>query len=129
MNMQYIFSTLFSTVRVTSRQLFFIPENIALGKPATQLGTFKDNVAGRAVDGNTSQNLNDGSCAHPYSSNETLPAAVRESRAWWSVDLSAGDPTMTYVITSVTIYFRGAHSRKTYFCSFLYLSSLHYRIK
>ena len=99
-------------------------------------------MAGRAVDGDTSQNLNDGSCAHPYSSNETLPAALRESRAWWSVDLSDGDPSRTYIITSVTIYFRGAHSRKMvfkevtdaldlvpYLCSFLHLFSLLYKIK
>ena len=89
-----------------------LSDNIALGKPATQLGTYRDNVAGRAVDGNTSQNLNDGSCAHPHSSNETLPADVRESPAWWSVDLSDGDPSKTYVIRNVTIYFRRSHQGK-----------------
>ena len=74
-------------------------------------------MAGRAVDGDTSQNLDDGSCAHPHSRDETLPADVRGSPAWWSVDLSAGDPTRTYVITSVTIYFRIDLSGKLVFFS------------
>ena len=63
-------------------------------------------MAGRAVDGDTSQYLNDSSCAHPYSWDFTLPNVVRETPAWWSVDLSAGDPNMTYIIRNVTIYFR-----------------------
>ena len=87
-------------------------DNIALGKPATQLGTYRDFDAGRAVDGNTRQYLQVLSCAHPHSRDETLPADVRGSPAWWSVDLSAGDPSQTYIITSVTIYFRQLQSGK-----------------
>ena len=89
-----------------------ISDNIALGKPATQLGTWQNHVAGRAVDGNRGQYLINGSCAHPHSYDQALPAAVRGTPAWWSVDLSAGDPNTTYIITNVTIYFRWAHVGK-----------------
>ena len=102
----YLYTISIETIAIIYETLCFFSDNIALGKPATQLGTFKDNVAGRAVDGNTRQNLSDGSCAHPYSFDHTLPAAVSRNPAWWSVDLSAGDPSTTYVITNVTIYFR-----------------------
>ena len=71
-------------------------------------------MAGRAVDGNTDQDLSDGSCAHPDSKNDTVPAAVRGSRGWWSVDLSAGDSSRTYVIRKVTIYFRKAYPGNMY---------------
>ena len=79
-------------------------------------------MAGRAVDGNTSQNLDVGSCAHPSSFDGNLPAALRGSRAWWSVDLSDGDPSRTYVITSVTIYFRRANIRKIVCMYILYVT-------
>ena len=62
-------------------------------------------MAGRAVDGNANQDINQGSCAHPES---TGPPA------WWSVDLSASNPSQTYVIRNVTIYFRRAHPGNMY---------------
>ena len=88
----------------------FVSENIALGKPATQLGTYRDYDAGLAVDGDMRQYRLEGSCAHPHSEDMMLPDDVRLIPAWWQVDLSDGDPTRTYVIRNVTIYFRWENS-------------------
>ena len=49
-----------------------------------------DNQADRAVDGNLSPHLTQGSCAHPLSNNGQDP--------WWQVDLGA-----QFVIVSVNI--------------------------
>ena len=108
----YIYTIFIGAINIIYEALYLVPENIALYKPATQLGTYRDNVAGRAVDGDTRQYLIDGSCAHPHSLDVTLPADVRGSRAWWSVDLSAGNPSQTYIIRNVTIYFRRLHQGK-----------------
>ena len=70
-------------------------------------------MAGRAVDGDTRQYLKDRSCAHPDSKDMTLPADVRRTPTWWSVDLSAGNTSTTYVIRNVTIHFRWGHDGKT----------------
>ena len=98
----------------------FVSENIALGKPATQLGTYRDYDAGQAVDGDMRQYLLEGSCAHPHSEDLMLPDDVRLIPAWWQVDLSDGDPTRTYVIRNVTIYFRLGHEGKTTYLDFCF---------
>ena len=78
----------------------FINDSIAYQKPATQSGVYGlwlDNVASRAVDGYTHQNLNRGYCAHPH--------GQLGQGSWWTVDLSDNDTT-SFVIWNVTIYFR-----------------------
>ena len=62
--------------------------NVALGKTASQVGTFDGMVASRAVDGVA--DFTHAHCSHPLTSGS--------ANAWWQVDL--GD---VYVINSVTI--------------------------
>ena len=50
------------------------------------------------MDGGLSQELGDGSCAHPDSQGG--------DPAWWSVDLASQNPTDRFIIENVTIYFR-----------------------
>ena len=59
--------------------LFTEWRNLALNKPATQSSTYGGMVAGRAVDGNHANDVNDGSCTH--TEHGTPP--------WWRVDLEA----------------------------------------
>ena len=67
---------------------------MAYGKTASQLGTYADYIASRAVDGNTDGNVGHKSCAHPASTPGYAP--------WWSVDL--GD---TYEVTDMVLFPRG----------------------
>ena len=62
---------------------------MALGKTASQVGTWNGMVASRAVDG-VADPSDRSHCAHPLTSGKDT--------AWWQVDL--GD---VYVINSVTI--------------------------
>ncbi|KAH3738170.1 fucolectin-4-like [Dreissena polymorpha] len=64
--------------------------NVALGKPANQTDTYGKHTANRAVDGNTSPDLNNQSCAHTLSHNAS----------WW-VNLEK-----IFLIRSVKIYNR-----------------------
>ena len=84
----------------------FYLDNIALGKPATQLGTWGYYGPERAVDGDTNQELGDVSCAHPESYDDKLDVSQQGSPTWWSVDLAAGDVSKKFIIQNVTIYFR-----------------------
>ena len=81
-----------------------IRDNIAYLKPATQSGVWQNYVAKRAVDGYTNQDVDYGYCAHP--------SGQSGQGSWWTVDLSNNDPTITFVIQNVTIYFRDAHQCK-----------------
>ncbi|WP_189491453.1 alpha-L-fucosidase [Streptomyces antnestii] len=56
------------------------PENLALGRPATQKSTAWDAPASRAVDGNTDGAFGSGSVTH---------TAEPSNQAWWQVDLGA----------------------------------------
>ncbi len=62
-------------------EVFGGENNLALGKEARQTATWREHVAGRAVDGNRNGVLDDNSSAHSdYVENEA---------AWWEVDLGA----------------------------------------
>ena len=55
--------------------------NLAMGKTATQSGTYSYSYASRAVDGNTDGNWHNNSVTHTTS----------QAGAWWQVDLSSGE--------------------------------------
>ena len=56
----------------------FFEENLAYQKNTSQSSTLNDNgVSGHAVDGNSSTQLNGGSCAR----------TLNEKQPWWKVDL------------------------------------------
>ena len=81
------------TVNLQDKFTFPFTGNVAYGKPATQgVGTYADNVAARAVDGNHDPVLDHSHCAHPF--DQVLPYEL----AWWEVDLGA-----TYVVLAVNI--------------------------
>ena len=71
---------------------------MALGKPATQIGTYIRSpyvfTADRAVDGNADPNAFNNSCALPDSLAQNIPC-------WWYVEL--GD---VYRLTQVILYNR-----------------------
>lgn len=77
----------------------FITENIALKKPASQSSTaitgFSANAL-NAVDGNTNQDIYNGSCAHT-----DYDERQKQTEAWWQVNL-----TMLSEIVQVNIYYR-----------------------
>ena len=76
---------------------FILIGNVALEKPATQIGTYLHLslfIADRAVDGNTNPHVFNNSCALPDSFSPNIPC-------WWYVDL--GD---LYRITKVILYNR-----------------------
>ena len=64
--------------------------NLALGKPAFQSSTYSEELASRAVDGDTSARYSQGSCTH------TLP----EPLPWWYVDLQDVYRVQEIVITN-----------------------------
>ena len=66
---------------------------MAFGKNTSQTGVSGDNVASRAVDGDTDPVLANEKCAHPKRSDE--------NRAKWKVDL--GD---THDVTNVILFTR-----------------------
>ena len=66
---------------------------MAYGKNTSQTGISGDNVASRAVDGDTDPVLANDKCAHPYRDDKNL--------AKWMVDL--GD---TYDVTNVILFTR-----------------------
>ena len=68
------------------------PNNLALGKPATQSTTGFGGVPGRAVDGNTSGVYPEGSVTH---------TAVGDPTPWWEVDLLS-----TTEVETITIWNR-----------------------
>ena len=68
-------------------------KNVAFGKPANQTGTWEDDTADRAVDGNTDGFLDHMSCAHLFA---PLGGEVK-----WMVDLES-----MHVVLSVTLYNR-----------------------
>ena len=70
-----------------------IPGNVAFGKSATQSRTWGGHGASRAVDGDTTPDINSGHCAHPSRSNNR--------KAWWMVDLG-----QQHVIQYVTLFGR-----------------------
>ena len=77
--------------------------NVALGKPATQIGTYVLSpyvfTADLAVDGNTDPNALRNSCSHPNSYQQNIPC-------WWYVELGG-----VYSIKQVILYNRqDAHS-------------------
>jgi len=65
--------------------------NVALEKPATQLGEGYYGLASRAVDGNTSGDWYDNS----------VTCTSKDNDPWWEVDLEE-----TYVISSIVVYNR-----------------------
>ena len=69
--------------------------NVAFGKPANQTGTWEDDTADRAVDGNTDGNLDHMSCAHLF--------APLDGEVKWTVDLES-----MHVVLSVTLYNRNS---------------------
>ena len=70
------------------------PGNLAYGKQAVQSGTKNTQFsADGAVDGNTTTDMDSGSCSQTTKSKDG---------AWWQVDLGA-----LHVIHNVTIYNRG----------------------
>ncbi len=73
-------------------QLFTInfTGNVAYNKNADQSGSWDDNHASGAVDGNRNRKMDAGSCAHPDSTN---------GPAWWRVDL--GSPHVIYNVTII----------------------------
>ena len=52
-------------------------DNLALGKPTSQITTSWGGRSGRAVDGNRNSNWRGGSCTHTHS----------RRKSWWRVDL------------------------------------------
>ena len=75
--------------------------NLALNRPCTHISSYTDSdgpaVCERAVDGDTSPDLADGSCTH----------TLGEDHAWWAVDL--GD---IHFIDRVTVYNRNSASKQ-----------------
>jgi len=67
--------------------------NIALNKPASQVDTYLDAGASRAVDGNTSGHWNDGSVIHTTNNNPL---------GWWEVNLGAVQAVSKLVIWNRT---------------------------
>jgi F5/8 type C domain len=83
--------------------------NVALNKPTWQSSTFPSwtNVdwgSERAVDGNTSTNIFENSCAH---------TDVTNTVSWWAVDL--GSLTLVF---GVNLTNRGDYGREFFFLSF-----------
>ena len=71
--------------------------NVAYNKKAHQLGTYRDHVAPRAVDGDIGPGLGGGHCAHPADD-------LNKEAAWWSVVL--GD---LYQITDIVFFARDGY--------------------
>ena len=69
-----------------------VDTNLALGKTATQSSTYGNNVASKAVDGNTDGNYFDGSVTH----------TLDDPNAWWQVDLGAAASISSVVIWNRT---------------------------
>ncbi|MEK8142716.1 NEW3 domain-containing protein [Streptomyces sp. M10(2022)] len=65
----------------TKTEVKVAPENLALGRAATQQATAWDSPASLAVDGNTEGNHGTGSVTH---------TAEPSNQAWWQVDLGTG---------------------------------------
>lgn len=67
-------------INIAEVQVFSGDENVALQGKATQDGQYADAAAGRAIDGNTDGDYNQGSVAH---------TAVDRDNPFWEVDLGA----------------------------------------
>jgi hypothetical protein len=74
-------------------QVFGDEQDLAVGRPTSQSTTKDGAEASRAVDGNTSGNMDEGSCTETDGTSEEPP--------WWSVDLQS-----TASIDTVTIWNR-----------------------
>ena len=73
-------------------------DNIALGKPTSQIGTWENYTSDLAVDGNYNQHLTKGkSCAFPSNENGSV---------WWMVDLAGPNQYQRFVVKNVIIRFR-----------------------
>ena len=81
------------------------PENLALNKRATHIGTHKGRGPQFANDGNLAQGPWNSVCSWSDSRSSDTDPAEREQPAWWSVDLASHDPSQRFVVTSVTLYF------------------------
>ena len=90
--------------------MFFDTENVALKKPAFQVGTEGGYGAIRAVDGMDNQTMESGECAFPTI--KYLGEISRNVPVWWIVDLTNHDPRNLFLIVNVTIYFRSDCCRR-----------------
>jgi len=66
--------------------------NAALGRPAYQSSTYRDDVAHKAVDGNANMNAFDGSCA--------ITKPCNKCRPWWAVDLGMAMTVVAILISN-----------------------------
>ena len=80
------------------------PENIALSKRATHIGTHEVHGPQLANDGNLAQGPY-GVCSWADSRGSDTDPAEKGQPAWWSVDLASHDPSQRFIVTSVTLYF------------------------
>ena len=80
------------------------PENIALNKLASHVGTHKWYGPHLANDGNLAQGPH-GVCSWTDSRESDADPAEKGQPAWWSVDMASDDPSQRFVVTSVTLYF------------------------
>ena len=81
------------------------PENLAINKRSTQIGTHKGRGPQFANDGNLDQGPWNRVCSWSDSRGSDADNPESGESAWWSVDLASHDPSQRFVVMSVSIYF------------------------